>query len=70
MLFFSRTGNDLRAISASAHASHQKDGRYKGLTTIELTEKIFRYELELPLAIGTVGGITSIHPVVKCAKHP
>jgi len=68
------TGNDWRATSASAHAYASKDGKYKALTTIQLTEKTFRYELELPLAIGTVGGITNIHPVVKKAhailKYP
>lgn len=59
------TGNDWRATSASAHAYASKDGKYKGLTTVLLTEKTFRYELEIPLAIGTVGGITNIHPMVK-----
>ncbi|MEI6276498.1 MAG: hydroxymethylglutaryl-CoA reductase [Prolixibacteraceae bacterium] len=59
------TGNDWRAAAASAHAYASKDGTYKGLTTIQLTDNQFRYELELPLALGTVGGITQIHPVVK-----
>jgi hydroxymethylglutaryl-CoA reductase len=59
------TGNDWRATSASAHAYASKEGKYRGLTTVRLTEKTFTYELELPLAIGTVGGITGIHPVVK-----
>ncbi len=59
------TGNDWRATSASAHAYASRDRKYKGLTTVRLTEKTFTYELELPLAIGTVGGITGIHPVVK-----
>ena len=59
------TGNDCRATSASAHAYASRDGQYKGLTTIELTDNTFKYELEIPLAIGTVGGITNIHPMVK-----
>jgi len=59
------TGNDWRATSASAHAYTSRDGKYKGLTTVRLNESTFTYELELPLAIGTVGGITGIHPVVK-----
>jgi len=58
------TGNDWRATAASVHAYASKDGRYRGLTTIQLTDETFRYELELPLAVGTVGGITQIHPVV------
>lgn len=68
------TGNDWRATAASAHAYASRDGKYKGLTTIKLTEKMFTYELEIPLAIGTVGGITQIHPVAIKAltilKHP
>ena len=68
------TGNDWRSTAASAHAYASKDGKYKGLTTVNLTENTFTYELEIPLAIGTVGGITKIHPVVKNAlailKYP
>ncbi len=59
------TGNDWRATAASAHAYASRDGKYRGLTEVRLTDKTFTYELELPLAIGTVGGITDIHPVVK-----
>ena len=59
------TGNDCRATSASGHAYAARDGRYKALTTVQLTPDHFRYELEIPLAIGTYGGITRIHPVVK-----
>jgi hydroxymethylglutaryl-CoA reductase len=59
------TGNDWRASAASAHAYASRDGSYKGLTEIDLTENIFRYKLEIPLSLGTVGGITQIHPVVK-----
>jgi len=59
------TGNDWRATSASAHAYASRDGKYRGLTTVRLTDKTFTYELELPMAIGTVGGITGIHPIVK-----
>ena len=59
------TGNDWRATSASAHAYASRDGKYKGLTTVWLDKETFKYELELPLAIGTVGGITGIHPMVK-----
>ena len=59
------TGNDWRAVSASAHAYSSRSGSYKGLTSILLDDKKFRYELELPLAVGTIGGITRIHPMVK-----
>lgn len=59
------TGNDYRATAAGAHAYASRRGKYKGLTTVIVTEQTFRYELEIPLAIGTVGGITQIHPTVK-----
>ncbi len=59
------TGNDYRATAAGAHAYASKEGHYRGLTTVTLTDQTFRYELEIPLAIGTVGGITQIHPMVK-----
>lgn len=59
------TGNDWRATSAAAHAYASRNGNYKGLTSITLTDDTFRYELEIPMSVGTVGGITSIHPVVK-----
>ncbi len=59
------TGNDYRATEAGAHAYASRIGQYKGLTTVTLTEKIFKYELEVPLALGTIGGITQIHPMVK-----
>lgn len=59
------TGNDYRATAAGAHAYASKEGRYKTLTEVTLTDETFRYELEIPLALGTVGGITQIHPMVK-----
>ena len=59
------TGNDYRATAAGAHAFASAGGKYKSLTKVILTDQTFRYELEIPLAVGTVGGITQIHPVVK-----
>ncbi len=68
------TGNDWRATAAAGHAFASRNETYKGLTNITLINNTFRYELELPLAVGTVGGITQIHPVVKNAlailKYP
>lgn len=59
------TGNDFRAIEASAHAYASKDGQYRSLTHIELKDGMFRFYIEVPLALGTVGGITKLHPMVK-----
>lgn len=59
------TGNDFRAIEAGVHAYAAKDGSYKSLTHAEITNGVFRFWIELPLAVGTVGGLTSLHPLVK-----
>ncbi len=60
-------GNDFRATEACVHAYASRDGKYRGLTNVTITDDTFRYELDLPLAIGTVGGITGLHPLVKNA---
>jgi hydroxymethylglutaryl-CoA reductase len=59
------TGNDLRATSAAAHAYASRSGSYKGLSGVSLTDGIFQFKLEMPLALGIVGGVTQIHPMVK-----
>ena len=58
-------GNDFRATEACVHAYASREGKYRSLTSVTLTDGTFRYELDLPLAIGTVGGITGLHPLVK-----
>jgi hydroxymethylglutaryl-CoA reductase len=60
------TGQDFRAIEAAAHAYASRDGQYRSLTRWFKTEtNDLVGELELPLAVGTVGGITSVHPTTK-----
>jgi len=59
------TGNDFRAIEACGHAFAARDGTYKGLSDISLQNGNFSFSLELPLAMGTVGGLTSLHPLAK-----
>lgn len=61
------TGNDFRAIEAGVHAYAAKDGYYKSLTHAYVKEKTFYFEIEIPLALGTIGGLTSLHPLVKVA---
>ncbi len=61
------TGNDFRAIEAGAHAYASKDGKYKSLTHAEIKKDQFIFSIEIPLALGTVGGLTSLHPLVKLA---
>lgn len=59
------TGNDFRAIEAGAHAYASKDGQYKSLTHCTINNGIFKFWIELPLALGTVGGLTALHPMAK-----
>jgi hydroxymethylglutaryl-CoA reductase len=59
------TGNDFRAVEACGHAYASRTGKYRSLTEIEITDNRFRYTLTLPLSIGTVGGLTSLHPMAK-----
>ncbi len=61
------TGNDFRAIEAGAHAYASRNGKYTSLTHAEIKDEIFTFSIELPLALGTVGGLTTLHPLVKLA---
>lgn len=61
------TGNDFRAVEAGIHAYASKDGRYTSLSHAKIENDIFSYWMEIPLALGTVGGLTSLHPMVKLA---
>ena len=59
------TGNDFRAVEAAAHAYAAKDGTYSSLTHAKLENDQFSFWIEIPLALGTVGGLTKLHPLVK-----
>lgn len=61
------TGNDFRAVEAGVHSYAAKDGRYTSLTDARIENDIFSFWIEIPLALGTVGGLTSLHPLVKFA---
>lgn len=61
------TGNDFRAVEASIHAYAAKDGSYRSLTHASLEGGIFKFWIEVPLALGTVGGLTRLHPLVNLA---
>jgi len=63
------TGNDFRATEACAHAYAAKDGRYSSLSHAEVKDGVFRFWIDLPLSLGTVGGIISLHPMVKFAHE-
>ncbi|CAD0003622.1 hydroxymethylglutaryl-CoA reductase, degradative [Flavobacterium chungangense] len=59
------TGNDFRAVEAGVHAYASKNGQYASLSHAKIENGIFTFWLEIPLALGTVGGLTSLHPLVK-----
>ena len=61
------TGNDFRAVEAAVHAYASKDGQYSSLTHGSIENDIFTMWIEIPLALGTVGGLTSLHPLVGFA---
>ena len=59
------TGNDFRAVEAGIHAYASRNGRYSSLSHAKIENGVFTFWLEIPLALGTVGGLTSLHPLVK-----
>ena len=59
------TGNDFRAVEACGHAYAAKNGGYKGLTNVTVKDGKFTYSLKMPLSLGTVGGLTNLHPLAK-----
>jgi len=59
------TGNDFRAVGAGAHAYAAKDGQYRSLSHCSIDDGIFKFWIEIPLALGTVGGLTKLHPLAK-----
>jgi len=61
------TGNDFRAVEAGIHAYASRNGQYSSLSHAKVENGIFTFWMEIPLALGTVGGLTSLHPMVKIA---
>ncbi|MBZ9778015.1 hydroxymethylglutaryl-CoA reductase, degradative [Psychroflexus sp. CAK8W] len=59
------TGNDFRAVEAGVHAFAARKGQYSSLTHVNVEDGLFRFWIEVPLALGTIGGLTSLHPLVK-----
>ena len=59
------TGNDFRAIESGAHAYAARNGKYSSLTHCEVKDGIFKFWIEIPLALGTVGGLTALHPMAR-----
>ncbi|MBX2817923.1 MAG: hydroxymethylglutaryl-CoA reductase, degradative [Saprospiraceae bacterium] len=59
------TGNDFRAVEAAGHTYAARDGQYRSLSYCSIEDDQFRFGLEIPLALGTVGGLTNLHPMAR-----
>ena len=59
------TGNDFRALEAGGHAYASQTGKYRSLTKVEITDNNFKFTLKIPISIGTIGGLTQLHPLAK-----
>jgi hydroxymethylglutaryl-CoA reductase len=59
------SGNDFRAVEACGHAFASMSGKYTSLTDVKIDGSRFVFTLRLPLALGVVGGLTNLHPLVK-----
>ena len=63
------TGNDWRSIEAGAHAYAASAGRYASLTRWTVQDDHLLGSIELPMAVGTVGGSTRVHPTIKLLRE-
>jgi hydroxymethylglutaryl-CoA reductase len=63
------TGNDFRAIEACGHAYASMNGAYTSLTNCTIEDGNFRFEIVVPMAVGVVGGLTNLHPIVKLSHE-
>jgi hydroxymethylglutaryl-CoA reductase len=59
------TANDFRAVEADGHAYAARSGSYSSLSKVDISGDVFRMSLEIPMAVGTVGGLTNLHPIAK-----
>lgn len=63
------TGNDWRAVEAGVHAYAAREGRYSSITKWRVEQNKLVGVLEAPLVVGTVGGVTTLHPSAKLAMR-
>lgn len=64
------TGNDFRAVEAAGHAYAARNGQYQSLSECNITSNgHFNFSLTIPLALGTVGGLTKLHPMSALAME-
>lgn len=63
------TGNDFRAAEAGVHVYAARSGGYKSLSKVDVSNGILNFSLRMPMAVGTVGGLTNLHPMAKRAMQ-
>ena len=63
------TGNDFRSVEAGIHAYASRNGSYSGLSNAYIKDHSFYFDLTIPISIGTVGGLTNLHPLVNWAHN-
>ncbi len=63
------TGNDFRSVEAGVHAYASRSGNYSGLSDAYIKDDYFYFDLTIPVSIGTVGGLTKLHPLVDWAHN-
>jgi len=59
------TGNDFRAVESCGHTYASRDGQYRSLSDCKVENGIFKFWLDVPMSLGTVGGLTKLHPIAK-----
>jgi hydroxymethylglutaryl-CoA reductase len=59
------TGNDFRAVEACGHTYASRTGQYQSLSHASIDNNRFKFWIDLPISIGVVGGLTSLHPLAK-----
>lgn len=59
------TGNDWRAVEAGVHAYAARNGHYQAITRWRYHDGVLQGELKAPIIVGTIGGVTSVHPTAN-----
>lgn len=59
------TGNDWRAVEAGVHAYAAREGRYQAITRWRYQDGVLTGRLTAPIIVGTIGGVTALHPTAK-----
>jgi len=62
-------GQDWRAVEAGAHAFAARSGRYTALARWRVRDSVLHGELQMPMAVGTIGGVIGVHPTVRVTRR-